>query len=102
MNRPILLTVLAAVLTTGLLMTVSFQIDRTDSGRENSPWAIEQQARLEKALLHASPGSDRAFKLQLKLDRLEAWRQDQPQPGFPDEFARMLYEMRVPSDRTVP
>ena len=102
MNRPILLTVVAAVLTTGLLLTVPSQIDRTDSGWKTAPWADQEQARLEKALLHAEPGSDRSFKLQLKLDRIEAWRQDQPQPGFPDEFAQMLYDMRVPSDRTVP
>jgi hypothetical protein len=102
MNRPILLTVLAAVLVTGLLMTVPSQIDRTDSGGKSSLWADQEQVKIEKALLHAAPGSDRSFKLQLKLDRLEAWRQDQPQPGFPDEFAQVLYDMRVPSDRTVP
>jgi photosystem II stability/assembly factor-like uncharacterized protein len=102
MNRPILLTVVAAVLTTGLLMTVPFQTDRTNADGKSPLWADQEQVRLEKALLHAAVGSDRAFKMQLKLDRLEAWRQDQPQPGFPDEFARVLYEMRVPSDRTVP
>ena len=97
MNRPLLLTVLAAILTTGLLMNVP-----NDSARKSAPWADQQQAKLENALLHAAPGSDRALKLQLKLDRLEAWRQDQPQPGFPDQFAQVLYDMRVPSDRVLP
>jgi photosystem II stability/assembly factor-like uncharacterized protein len=102
MNRPFLLTVVVAALTTGLLMTVSPSSDQNRTLRENAAWANQEEARLEKALLHAAPGSDRAFKMQLKLDRLEAWRQDQPQPGFPDEFAKVLYEMRVPADRTVP
>ena len=102
MNRPFLLAVVAAVLTTGLLMTVPSELDSTQSRIKNAPWADQEQARLEKALLHAEPGSDRAFKAQLKLDRLEAWRKDQPQPGFPDEFAQVLHNMRVPSDREFP
>ncbi|MCP4573930.1 MAG: T9SS type A sorting domain-containing protein [bacterium] len=69
---------------------------------DTDDWTVAEQAQLETALLHAEPGSPRAFKLQTKLDRLEAWRQDQPQPGFPDEFARVLHEMRIPADRTVP
>ncbi len=97
MNRPILLTVAAAAIATGLLISVPSENDV-----KSAPWADQKQVQLEKALLHAEPGSDRAFKVQLKLDRLEAWRQDQPQPGFPDEFAQMLHDMRVPSDRTVP
>ena len=33
-------------------------------------------------------------------DRLgPAWREDRPQAGFPDEFAQVLHDMRVPSDR---
>ncbi|MEN8008184.1 MAG: FlgD immunoglobulin-like domain containing protein [Candidatus Krumholzibacteriota bacterium] len=97
MNRPLLLTVVAAAIATGLLISVPSENDTN-----SAPWADQQQAKLENALLHAEPGSDRAFKLQLKLDRLEAWRQDRPQPGFPDEFAQVLHDMRVPSDRTVP
>jgi len=97
MNRPFMLTVVAAAIATGLLMSVPSENDL-----KSAPWADQKQVQLEKALLHAEHGSDRAFKLQLKLDRLEAWRQDQPQPGFPDEFAQMLHDMRVPSDRTVP
>jgi len=97
MNRPLLLAVVAAALTTGLLLTVS-----SPNERQDAPWANQQQAQLEKALLHAEPGSSRALKLQLKLDRLDAWRNDQPQPGFPDQFAKVLYDMKVPSDRAFP
>ncbi len=61
-----------------------------------------RRAQLEKQLLHAAPHSDRAFKLQMKIDRMDAYREGRPQPGFPDEFARILYEMKIPSDRTVP
>lgn len=61
-----------------------------------------ERAALERQLLHAAPGSDRAFKLQMKIDRLDAYEEGRPQPGFPDEFARILYEMKIPSDRTEP
>jgi photosystem II stability/assembly factor-like uncharacterized protein len=97
MGRPLLLTLFAAALTTALLFTVPPQENVRDAA-----WADQQEAKLMNALRHAAPGSDRAFKAQLKLDRLEAWRQDRPQPGFPDEFAKVLWEMRVPSDRTAP
>ena len=70
MNRPFLLTVAAAAIAIGLLMSVPSENDVN-----SAPWADQSQARLEKALLHAEPGSARAFKVQLKLDRLEAWRQ---------------------------
>lgn len=70
---------------------------RTDAG-----WEQGQRARLENQLRHATPGSDKAFKAQMKLDRLSAWREDRPQAGFPDEFARALHEIKVPADRTEP
>lgn len=70
--------------------------------RSDAGWDQRQQARLENQLRHASPGSDKAFKAQLKLDRLQAWQDDRPQPGFPDEFARALFEMKVPADRQDP
>ena len=63
---------------------------------------MREKARLEKALRHAEPGSDRAFKLQLKLDRLAAAEEGRPQPGFPDQYNRMLYEMKIPADRAAP
>ena len=73
-----------------------------DSGTDDDSWAATEQARLEKALLHAEPGSALAFKLQSKLQRLDAWRAGRPPFGFADEFYRVLYEMKIPSDRTTP
>jgi photosystem II stability/assembly factor-like uncharacterized protein len=102
MNRPFLLTVVAAALTMGLLVSLPSVIEKTDLDDGNSNWAERETARLENALRHATPGSDRAFKLQMKLDRITAWENDQPQAGFPDEFAQVLHDMRVPSDRTAP
>jgi hypothetical protein len=76
---------------------VSLHADRT-----NSNYYKNRKATLEKSLLHAKVGSGRAFKLQSKLDRLENWREGNPRMGYPEEFARILHEMRIPSDRTVP
>ena len=98
MNRHFALTAMTAVaVMVGLLV---FAVPERDVTPED--WTLAEQARLEKALLHAEPGSANAFKLQTKLDRLDAWRENQPQPGFPDEFNRVLYEMKIPSDRTTP
>jgi photosystem II stability/assembly factor-like uncharacterized protein len=99
MNRAFALTSFAGIaLLASLLM---FAVPERDPAGADD-WTVAEQTRLEKALLHAEPGSARAFKLQTKLDRLAAWRADQPQPGFPDEFNRVLYEMKIPSDRTTP
>jgi hypothetical protein len=70
--------------------------------RTNSNYYKNRKASLEKLLLHAKAGSGRAFKLQSKLDRLENWREGDARMGYPEEFARILHEMRIPSDRTVP
>jgi hypothetical protein len=76
---------------------ISLRTDRT-----NSDYYKDRKASLEKSLRHAKAGSGRAFKLQSKLDRLENWREGDPRMGYPEEFARILHEMRIPSDRTVP
>ncbi len=75
---------------------------RQDNRRQDSAWYQAEKARLEKSLAHATPGSGKAFKLETKLDRLESWRSDEPRMGHPEEFARILHEMRIPADRTVP
>ncbi len=90
-------SLIGAVLLAGLFLFVG----RGPSG-QSSDWFQTRHAQLEKQLRHATPNSDRAFKLQMKIDRLDAWREGRPQPGFPDEFARILYEMKIPSDRTTP
>ncbi|MBK7771731.1 MAG: hypothetical protein IPI48_14750 [bacterium] len=73
-----------------------------DMVKADAGWDQRQQAKLENQLRHAAPGSDKAFKAQLKLDRLQAWREDRPQAGFPDEFARALHDLKVPADRKEP
>jgi len=70
--------------------------------RGHSAWYQHRRAQLEESLRHAEPKSSRAFKLASKLSRLENWRQNEPKMGFPEEFARILYEMKVPDDRSVP
>ena len=70
--------------------------------RANTTYYKERKALLEGQLLKARPGSGKAFKIQYKLDRLENWREGEPRMGFPEEFARILHEMRIPADRTVP
>ncbi len=98
MKRIVLSTsVLGAVLLVGLCLIVGQ--GPTD---QPSTWFQNRHAQLENELQHAAPGSDRAFKYQMKLDRLDAYKEGRPQPGFPDEFARVLYEMKIPSDRTTP
>ncbi len=84
------------------LIAVFALLPEPGAERTDTTWYAAEQQRLEVALRHAEPGSDRAFKLQMKLDRLDAAREGRPQPGFPDEFNRVLWEMRVPSDRTAP
>lgn len=69
-----------------------------DSG--SSDWAQTQRAELERQLAHATPGSARAFKLQTKIERIDAHLDGRPQPGFPDEYARFLNDRKIPSDRT--
>jgi hypothetical protein len=56
-------------------------------------------ARLERWREHARPGSAERFKIERRIDRLE--RQHAGKPAFdePDQFARLLNEMRIPADR---
>lgn len=99
MNRFVLLTGLAVV---AAAVAVLLFVAADRGGDAPEPWLVAEQARLQKQLQHAAPGSDRAFKAQMKLDRLDAWQEGRPQSGFPDEFARVLWEMKVPADRTTP
>ncbi len=69
-------------------------------GPESVDWTVAERAKLSERLAHAEPGSPRAIKLQTKIDRIDAYREGRPQPGFPDEYARFLHERKIPSDRT--
>ena len=81
----------------GLLLTSG-----TTPTDDEASWFRTEKARLERQLQHAEPGSAQSFKLQMKIDRIDDYRSGRPQAGFPDEFYRVLYEMRIPSDRTTP
>jgi photosystem II stability/assembly factor-like uncharacterized protein len=98
MLRSLTLTGLAVAAVTAAAL---FLLPDTPPVQDDS-WYHAEVAKQTARLKHAAPGSDKAFKAQLKLDRLEAWREGRPQAGFPDEFARVLWEMKVPADRATP
>jgi hypothetical protein len=107
--KKIMLTIATIVVFAAALFNVATDNQSNDSpdtalrtDRSNSDYYKDRKASLEMALRHAKPGSGRAFKLQSKLDRLENWREGEARMGFPEEFARILHEMRIPGDRTVP
>ncbi len=58
-----------------------------------------EMARLERVRDHAQPGSSERFKAERRLARLERWRSGRPAFEEPDQFARILNEMRIPADR---
>ena len=98
MNRIAKFSSLAgAALLAGVLLVSGSPRDRADD-----TWFRTERAHLQNRLLHATSGSAQAFKMQMKIDRLDAYREGRPQAGFPDEFAKILYEMKIPSDRTTP
>ncbi len=94
--------VLSSSLVGAVLLAGLFMIVDQGPSQQTSTWFQTRHASLENQLQHATPGLDKAFKLQMKIDRLDAYKEGRPQPGFPDEFARVLYEMKIPSDRTTP
>ena len=105
MKRLLLTLALLVAATAGiahLIVRPGTPIEDALASRAASPWYQTEQARLAKGLEHAAPGSAQAFKLQAKLDRLEAWQQGETRMGYPEEFARVLYERRIPADRTIP
>ncbi len=65
----------------------------------NDPFT-QELARLEQIRDHAAPGSATQFKAEQKIARIE--RHLTGAPGFeaPEQFARILNEMRIPADRT--
>jgi hypothetical protein len=102
MKRLLLTCALMLISTLALIDVVTRTSTGTPADRADSSWYQSEKARLETLLQHATPGSGRAFKVQSKLARLESWRQDEPRMGYPEEFARVLHEMRIPADRTAP
>jgi len=59
-------------------------------------------ARLERARDHAAPGSAERFKAEQRIERIEKARAGKPAFDKPDQYARILNEMRIPADRTEP
>lgn len=91
---------IVALATSFLLPLFLRASDRVASHRPE-PFAAEL-AQLERLRAHALPGSAPAFVLQQKIDRLRAYRAGKPQFDDPGEFARILAEMKIPSDRQAP
>ncbi len=102
MKRFLFTLALILVSAASLVEVASKKTSAPLTDRQDTAWYQGQKDRLEIALAHATPNSGRAFKLQSKLNKLENWRQDEPRMGYPEEFARILHEMRIPADRTVP
>jgi len=82
-----------AIVVTGLLVT---------SDRDSHERFGQQYAKLERQLKHAKPGSGEAVAVQMKLEKLEEAAEGRPEADAPDIFAQILYEMKIPSDRTEP
>lgn len=100
MKRLLFTLALVVASAAGLINVVTNSDNTSSAGRTDSAWYQAQKADLEMALAHATPGSGRAFKLQSKLAKLDNWQAKEPRMGYPEEFARILNEMRVPADRT--
>lgn len=102
MKRLLLTCALILISAVSLIDVVTQSPAPASDDRSASSWYRGEKARLETALQHATPGSGRAFKVQSKLAKLENWRRDEPRMGYPEEFARILYERRIPADRSTP
>jgi hypothetical protein len=85
----------------GVLLPLAVVLFRPAHDSKLDPYRSEL-TRLERWKAHARPGSAQAFKLQQKIDRIEAYAEGKPQFDNPGEFARLLAEMKIPSDRTAP
>lgn len=85
-----------------LSLALALSLIRHDAlGRADGPFASEI-ARLERQKIHARPGTAEAFKIQRRIERYKSWEEGKPQFDNPGEFARILAEMKIPADRTVP
>ncbi|MDX2472945.1 MAG: hypothetical protein QNL91_04495, partial [Candidatus Krumholzibacteria bacterium] len=102
MKRLVFTLAVILVSATALLGVLTRDDSTSADNRQDSAWYQAEKARLDKSLAHATPGSGLAFKLESKLAKLDNWRAEEPVMGYPEEFARLLHEMRVPADRTFP
>ncbi len=102
-----LFALLALVALGGFALTGNSVRTPDDPGRlpaqASAPGALDRDlANLERARLHATPGSALRFKAEHKIDRIQRYREGLPAAEAPEEFARILNEMRVPADRKAP
>ncbi|MBK7702258.1 MAG: hypothetical protein IPI34_04860 [bacterium] len=93
---PALLTV-AGVLAIG---TASF-LAGSGVREQDDPFAREL-AKLETRRDHAAPGSSDRFKAGHKIERIARRLAGLPAFEAPEEFARLMNEMRIPADRKEP
>ncbi len=93
----------SALAAAGLFLFLALDATRTSGPRPgaDTPYAAEQ-ARLERVRDHAAPGSAERFKAERRLSRLHKARAGKPAFDEPDQFARILNEMRIPADRREP
>ncbi len=98
MRHPVRLVVLAVAGVCALVLTTTGLRDHARSSNR----FLQEAARLERWHAHARPGSARAFAIEEKLERIEERREGKPAFDEPDQFARILNEMRIPADRTEP
>ena len=98
-----MLQLMRTLLITGAAVVLVFTIvTRLLPERSTDTTLIDQAIEeLEWQAKHLEPGSARSMKTQRKLERWRSKRDGRPSPDRPDEFARILAEMRVPSDRSV-
>ncbi len=61
-----------------------------------------QIAQLQRQLNHVDPRSGVANKLRERIAKRRASREGQPPAGYAEEFERILWEMKIPADRTAP
>lgn len=90
---------LTASLTAIGLLTV-FSVTVCD-GPEVDPFTREM-AQLQRVRDHAEPGTSRYFKTEAKMARIQRHRTGTPGFEAPEEFARIINEMRIPADRSEP
>ncbi|HOX26165.1 MAG TPA: FlgD immunoglobulin-like domain containing protein [Candidatus Krumholzibacteria bacterium] len=96
MRRDAILLLPAAA---GLLVVLALTVgDSPRKQAKDDPFGREL-ARLERVRDHAAPGSDVRAKAERKIARIERRRDGGPGFDEPDQFARLLNEMRIPADR---
>ncbi len=95
MRRLVSLSALAVL---GLLMVVA---QPRPLPQQDDPFAREI-SRLESVRDRAEPGSVARFKAEHKIARIQRFKTGTPGFEAPEQFARIINEMRIPSDRTEP